>query len=106
MPANVPIEGEWYTTTYRNGVVGWPDSRTLDDARTVRYQGGSDRLVSKPGTPIKYAGVMVQYFASVLAIDNIQPPGQAERLSSNTSASRPRGRRMKRVSSTRPSSTT
>ena len=75
---NMPIEGEWYTTTYRSGIVGWPDTRTLDDARTVRFQGGSDRFVSKAGNPIKYAGVMVQYFASVLAVDNVQATGQTD----------------------------
>ncbi|HEX3147053.1 MAG TPA: membrane protein insertase YidC [Gemmataceae bacterium] len=74
---NLPIEGEWYTTTYRQGVVGWENSRTLEDARTIRYQGGSDRLVGKAGHPIKYAGVMVQYFASVLAVDNVQPSPEA-----------------------------
>jgi YidC/Oxa1 family membrane protein insertase len=68
-PRNMPIEGEWYTTTYRQGVVGWPNTRTLDDARTVRFQGGSDRLVRTDTQPIKYAGVMIQYFASVLAVD-------------------------------------
>jgi YidC/Oxa1 family membrane protein insertase len=75
-PRNMPIEGEWYTTTYRNGIVGWRGSRALEDARTARHTGGSDRYPGKEGRPIKYAGVMLQYFASVLAVDNVQPPGQ------------------------------
>jgi YidC/Oxa1 family membrane protein insertase len=75
-PRNMPIEGEWYTTTYRQGVVGWQGARALEMPQTVRFQEGSDRHVAKDGRPIKYAGVMLQYFASVLALDNVQPDGQ------------------------------
>jgi YidC/Oxa1 family membrane protein insertase len=75
-PRNTPIEGEWYTTTYRQGVVGWQGARALEMPQTVRYEEGSDRHVAKDGRPIKYAGVMLQYFASVLALDNVQPEGQ------------------------------
>src|SRR5262249_395519 len=39
-PRNTPIEGEWYTTTYRQGVVGWQGSRALEMPQTVRYQEG------------------------------------------------------------------
>jgi YidC/Oxa1 family membrane protein insertase len=76
-PLGIPIEGEWYTSTYRTGVVGWPDGRALQDARTVRHDGGSDPYRSADKRPIRYAGVMVQYFASVLAVDNVQPGSQA-----------------------------
>jgi YidC/Oxa1 family membrane protein insertase len=75
-PRGMPIEGEWYTTTYRQGIVGWQDSRTLEDAKTVRHMSGSDLHRSTDKKPIRYAGVMVQYFASVLALDNVQPQGQ------------------------------
>src|SRR5207249_11103863 len=70
------IEGEWYTSTYRQGVVGSGDGRALEDARQVRHLEGSDRHVSTDKRPIWYAAVMVQYFASALAVDNIQPEGQ------------------------------
>jgi YidC/Oxa1 family membrane protein insertase len=75
-PRGVPIEGEWYTSVHRTGVVGYGDTRALEDARQVRHLEGSDRHVSTDKRPILYAGVMVQYFASVLALDNEQPEGQ------------------------------
>jgi YidC/Oxa1 family membrane protein insertase len=76
-PRGLPIEGEWYTSTYRTGIVGWPGTRTLEDARNVRNLSGSDPYRSAEKKPIRYTGVMVQYFASVLAVDNEQPEGQA-----------------------------
>ena len=80
-PKAIPLEGEWYATTHRQGVIGWADAkgnatRTLEDIREVRTMDGSDRLLSKDTKPIQYAGLMVQYFASVLAVDNVQPAGQ------------------------------
>jgi YidC/Oxa1 family membrane protein insertase len=72
----LPIEGEWYTTTYRLGVVGWPDTRAIEEPRIVRNQEGGDRHVGTDKRPIRYAGTMIQFFASVLAIDNVQPPDQ------------------------------
>ncbi|MEZ6142919.1 MAG: membrane protein insertase YidC [Zavarzinella sp.] len=80
-PRNMPIEGEWYSATYRQGIVGWVDDdesarRLLEDARQVRRLAGSDRHTSKADEPIRYMGVMVQYFASILALDDIQPEGQ------------------------------
>ncbi|WP_020470187.1 YidC/Oxa1 family insertase periplasmic-domain containing protein [Zavarzinella formosa] len=80
-PKGIPLEGEWYATTHRQGVVGWVDTRdnatrSLEDIREVRLTEGSDRLVGKDTKPIRYAGLMVQYFASVLALDNVQPAGQ------------------------------
>jgi YidC/Oxa1 family membrane protein insertase len=75
-PRGMPIEGEWYTTMYRQGIVGWQDSRALEDARQVRHLSGSDQHKSTDKKPIRYAGVMVQYFASILALDNVQPSGQ------------------------------
>lgn len=76
-PRNTPIEGEWYTTLYRQGIVGWPGSRALEMPQDVRHHDGSDRYVARDGRPIKYAGVVLQYFASVLAVDNVQPDGQS-----------------------------
>lgn len=73
-PRNMPIEGEWYTTTYRQGVVGWEGGRVIEMPQTVRYQGGTQRYKGEGDRPIRYAGVMIQYFASVLALAN--QPGQ------------------------------
>jgi YidC/Oxa1 family membrane protein insertase len=72
----MPIEGEWYTTTYRLGIVGYPGMRALEEPRVVRHMDGSDRHVSTDRRPIKYAGTMIQYFASVLAVDNKRTPDQ------------------------------
>ena len=80
-PRGIPIEGEWYATTHRQGVVGWVDSkenatRSLETTQEVRVTEGSERLLSKDNKPIRYAAIMVQYFASVLAADNVQPNGK------------------------------
>lgn len=74
-PRGVPIEGEWYTSTYRQGVVGWKHDRALEDPRSVWNMSGSDQHRGTSNQPIKYVGVMVQYFASALAVDNIQSEG-------------------------------
>jgi len=75
-PRAMPIEGEWYTSVYRTGVVGFPTSRGLEDPRQVTTMSGSDKYEASDKKPIRYAGVMLQYFASVLAVDNIQAEGQ------------------------------
>jgi YidC/Oxa1 family membrane protein insertase len=75
-PHGMPIEGEWYTPTYRTGVVGWPSTRALEDARSVRLKSGSDAHRATEKQPIRYAAIMVQYFASALAVDDVQPEGQ------------------------------
>jgi len=74
-PRGLPIEGEWYTTTYRLGIVGWDGTRALEEPRQVRHTSGSEPHRSAPSKPIKYAGVMIQYFASILAVDQVE--GQA-----------------------------
>jgi len=75
-PRGMPIEGEWYTPTYRTGVVGWPGTRALEEPRVVRNQSGSDQHRGTDKQPIRYAAVMIQYFASALAVDNVQVEGQ------------------------------
>lgn len=76
-PRGMPIEGEWYTPTYRQGVVGWQNTRALEDPRTVWNMSGSDKHPSSDKEPIRYVAIMVQYFASALAIDNVQTDGQS-----------------------------
>jgi len=75
-PRGMPLEAEWCSSTYRQGIVGWSDSRTLEYAQDIRHKEGSDRYNSRSDRPIRYTGIMVQYFASVLALDNVQPEGQ------------------------------
>ena len=69
----MPIEGEWYTTSFRTAYTGWLDGngvprRELDDASNVHYRRGGDGL-EKPGR-FTYAAVGTQYFASALAVDD------------------------------------
>jgi YidC/Oxa1 family membrane protein insertase len=73
----LPIEGLWYSGTFRNGVIAWNNSngrieRQLDEAARVAQKSGGDAVQRAPGRILRYAGVAVQYFASVIAIDNDQ----------------------------------
>ncbi len=86
----LPVEGEWYTpaTSIRTSVIGKLDGRD----QLWRKQEDAARIVAakdaagKPGkqgtkelgdeaTRIQYAGVMTQYFASVILPDPKQPLG-------------------------------
>jgi len=71
-PLGMPIEGEWYTTTYRNAYVGWTDAankprRAVEDPASTHYKSGSDK-VNHPGI-FHYAGIGTQYFASAIAVE-------------------------------------
>jgi YidC/Oxa1 family membrane protein insertase len=72
-PVGMPIEGEWYTTTYRSAYIGWLDGsgtprRELDDPANIHYRHGGDEIVKRGR--FNYAAVGTQYFASALAIDD------------------------------------
>lgn len=74
---SLPIEGEWYTSIFRNAFVGgfskdnrfWRD---YQDGRTVAHHSGGDAVLRGEGGRIVYAAVAIQYFASALAVDNLQ----------------------------------
>jgi len=73
----LPVEGEWYTSTYRNALIGWTGPtgtprRTIEDALTIQT-GHGGTAVKEEGNTFAYAGVANQYFASALAIDDTQP---------------------------------
>jgi YidC/Oxa1 family membrane protein insertase len=73
----LPIEGEWYTSTYRQAIVGFADakgntSRYVEDSREVRKTEGSDRQTRTDKLAIRFAAVTVQYFASAIAVDDQQ----------------------------------
>jgi YidC/Oxa1 family membrane protein insertase len=74
----LPIEGEWYTSTYRQAIVGFADDRSgktprfIEDARSIRETEGSDRQARTDKLAIRYAAVTVQYFASAIAVDDQQ----------------------------------
>jgi len=73
----LPIEGEWYTTIFRNTVVGWAGKggidRFLEDAATTSRSGGTDRRSRLPDMPIQYAATAIQYFVSAIVVDDQQP---------------------------------
>src|SRR5262249_46273155 len=79
-PLRMPIEGVWYTNTFRNAVIGgyaakgrnvWRD---LQDSRTIDFQGGGRDLLRAPSDDksSKFGGVATQYFASMMVVDNEQ----------------------------------
>ncbi len=78
----LPLEGEWYTSIFRNAVVGLVDNgsvyRDLDTSDRISIRGGGDKvppgLGSRGATYLQYAGVLNQYFASLIVPDNLQPP--------------------------------
>lgn len=78
-PHGLPIEGEWYTNTYRNAVIGMLDkrkylSRTLEDSFYVSRNGGSRVPEDERGESLlEYAGITTQYFASLIVLDDRQP---------------------------------
>jgi YidC/Oxa1 family membrane protein insertase len=74
----LPIEGEWYTTTLRNSLIGTVDKngsawRDLEDSRTIAHKEGGDRIPpTRADMRIQYGGVAVQYFASMIVVDDQQ----------------------------------
>jgi YidC/Oxa1 family membrane protein insertase len=74
----LPIEGVWYTTIFRNALTGLLGQRNnfwrdFQDSRTISYKGGGDIVKGGEDKRIQYAGVSVQYFASVACVDEQQP---------------------------------
>jgi YidC/Oxa1 family membrane protein insertase len=72
----IPIEGVWYTSTYRNFIAGWVDKkggakRHIDMNAAVHTNLGSERLIRGEGT-FQYAALAGQYFASATCIDDQQ----------------------------------
>jgi YidC/Oxa1 family membrane protein insertase len=75
-PRGLPIEGEWYTSTYRVALIGWQDykgrlQRQYEDAATVAHMRGGDEVGrANNQNTFKYAAISTQYFTSALAIDD------------------------------------
>jgi YidC/Oxa1 family membrane protein insertase len=74
----LPIEGEWYTTIFRNTLVAWVTKdgkgleRFLEDAATTSRTGGTERK-RRTDMTIQYAATAIQYFASAIVVDDQQP---------------------------------
>jgi len=79
-PLRMPVEGVWYTNTFRNALIGGYTSsgkniwRDLQDSRTINVQGGGRDLprVDNEDKFIKFGGVATQYFASMMVVDDQQ----------------------------------
>jgi YidC/Oxa1 family membrane protein insertase len=71
----LPIEGRWYTGTFRNAMIGLEEkgslARDLQESRQVSLWGGGNAVDRGEGL-IRYAGVAVQYFASMIVVDENQ----------------------------------
>jgi YidC/Oxa1 family membrane protein insertase len=72
----LPVEGDWYTYTYRSALVGLVDAkgslwRDFQDAPTIVQKEGGDE-VRRGDNFIQYAGIAVQYFASVIVAEEKQ----------------------------------
>ena len=73
----LPVEGEWYTSTYRSAQVGWrapngTHKRDIQDSSSVTTQHGGN-TVEAQGSAFTYAAVSTQYFATALAVDPDAP---------------------------------
>lgn len=74
----LPVEGKWYTSTFRNAMIGQEDdrgyvTRDLQDLRQISVWEGGNEVRKEAHHLIRYAAVAVQYFASVIAVDENQP---------------------------------
>jgi len=88
----LPVEGEWYTSTYRNALIGWMTpagtaKRDIQDSASVTTGHGGNKIEPQ-GNTFTYAGVGTQYFASVLAIDDAMPDDARKNLWSYVRPSR------------------
>jgi YidC/Oxa1 family membrane protein insertase len=71
-PQGVPIEGQWFTSLYRNSLIGRVDEkdnvdRNFQDQRTIALKEGGDE-VTRGDKSIRYAAIANQFFASGIAV--------------------------------------
>jgi YidC/Oxa1 family membrane protein insertase len=71
----LPIEGEWYTTTFRNAMIGLQGqesgispSRDLQDSRSIGVKEGGEQVLKGHGKFIRYGGIANQYFAGMTVV--------------------------------------
>jgi YidC/Oxa1 family membrane protein insertase len=73
----LPVEGKWYTSIFRNALLArinkdgvvYRDLQTLQD---ISRWGGGNEVRREENTALVYAGVVNQYFASVIVVDDRQ----------------------------------
>jgi YidC/Oxa1 family membrane protein insertase len=72
----LPVEGKWYTSVFRNAMIAQEEGqsiwRDLQDLRQISHKEGGDEVRRNERRRIRYAGVAVQYFASVIVVDDEQ----------------------------------
>lgn len=79
----MPIEGEWYTNVYHNALIGMVDEngnlwRDLQDPLHISTENGGRKVPEQRANDwLQYAGVATQYFATVIVVDDEQPPRSA-----------------------------
>jgi len=88
----LPIEGEWYTSTYRSAITGWVNpagtaKRDFQDSTTITTAWGGNKIEPQ-GNTFTYTGVGTQYFASILAIDDAMSDDERKNLWSYVRPSR------------------
>ncbi|MFO0844549.1 MAG: YidC/Oxa1 family insertase periplasmic-domain containing protein [Gemmataceae bacterium] len=74
----LPVEGKWYTSIFRNALIALEDKdgyvfREFEDLRQIDLWGGGNPVMKDETKFLRYAGVAVQYFASMIVVDNEQP---------------------------------
>lgn len=79
----LPIEGKWFTSFFRTALIAQEQNgainRDYQDVRQIGLWGGGNAVERAPNNFFRYAGVVVQYFASVVVVD--QRDGQAPFIS-------------------------
>ncbi|MFO0877937.1 MAG: YidC/Oxa1 family insertase periplasmic-domain containing protein [Gemmataceae bacterium] len=73
----LPVEGKWYTSTFRNALIALEDDRgyidrEFEDLARLDFRSGGSAIIRQDNKFLRYAGVAVQYFASVLVVDENQ----------------------------------
>ncbi len=73
-PRGLPIEGEWYTSTYRVAITGWRDKngvprRRYEDSASIGNKRGGEQT-PREDNAFRYMVVANQFFASGVAIDD------------------------------------
>jgi YidC/Oxa1 family membrane protein insertase len=75
-PHGLPVEGKWYTSTFRNALIAVADkngvTRDLQDLRQISNWGGGSPVQRDSANSILYACVANQFFASGIVVDNDQ----------------------------------
>ena len=73
---NLPLDGRFYASTFRHALIARVRSgdvwRNYQDVREIAVKQGGESVAPEDGKLIKYAGIAVQYFASVIVVDDAE----------------------------------